>query len=72
MRLRRRIIGAAELLDDDTFGPNGSELGVLQGLVRLSYARVVPSVLRLFQTTLSGDDPRPERGPADGGLAAPL
>src|SRR5215218_11293128 len=46
------------------------ELGVRERFVRLSNAGIVPGVLRFLQRTSARDDPGPQRGPADGRLAA--
>src|SRR5215210_6478581 len=46
------------------------ELGVGERLVRQSKAGIVPGVLRFLQRTSARDDPGPQRGPADGRLAA--
>lgn len=66
--LRRRIEAAAELVDDEdnAFLRVCPELGTYQGLLRLSYACIVPGVLLLLQVALPSDNPGPDRGPADG------
>src|SRR5215213_1733321 len=55
---------------DDALLRVSIELGVRECLIRQPDAGIVPGVLRFLQRTSAGDDPRPQRGPADGRLAA--
>src|ERR671913_1592766 len=66
-----RIGATLEIFDAD-YAPRwvSIELGVRKRLVRQSNAGIVPGVLRFLQRTSASDDPGPQRGPADGRLAA--
>ena len=67
--LRRRIEAAELVSDKDALLRVGPELGTCQSLLRLLNTRVVSGVLRVFEITLSRDDPGSRRSTTDGCLA---
>src|SRR5829696_269734 len=66
-----RIGATLEIVDaDDAPSWVSIELGVRKRLIRQSNAGIVPGVLRFLQRKSARDDSGPQRGPADGRLAA--
>src|SRR5215218_7873785 len=66
-----RIGATLEIVDaDDAPSWVSIELGVRERLIRQSNAGIVPGVLRFLQRESASDDSGPQRGPADGRLAA--